>query len=91
MKATHSVKVNGIWYAAGCEIPAVVVDATKDTTVENVADTTQEPVVEEKRYTKSRIRLMNAADVKRLAASKGIENADSYSANALKEMLIRDM
>lgn len=88
MKATHSVKVNGVWYTAGSEIPAATeITAKEPEKVE--ADYTEAPKV--KRYTRTEIRQMNAAELRRVATENGIEGADNFTGSELKEMLLAKM
>ena len=77
MVATHTMKINGVVYRAGEEIPSpdekpVIVDER----------------VDEKKYSKSDIKTMKAADLRVLAEENGIERPDEYTGSELKEMLI---
>lgn len=77
MIATHTMKKNGVVYRAGEEIPSpdekpVIVNER----------------VDEKKYSKSDIKTMKAADLRVLAEENGIERPDEYTGNELKEMLI---
>ena len=75
MIATHSVKVNGVWYKAGEEIPS--------------AETIKKPVeVEEEKYTKTDINRMAAAELKELAGKQGIDGAEEMTGADLKKALI---
>lgn len=77
MIATHTMKKNGVVYRAGEEIPSpdekpVIVNER----------------VDEKKYSKSDIKTMKAADLRVLAEENGIERPDEYTGSELKEMLI---
>lgn len=88
MVATHTMKINGVVYRAGEEIPSpdekpVIVDERVD----------EKPIivnerVDEKKYSKSDIKTMKAADLRVLAEENGIERPDEYTGSELKEMLI---
>lgn len=104
MKADHIVKVNGEWYRAGAEIPAL-----SDVAVAKEADTPKEeiPVVEvpkednheeedhtevkAEKITKSKITLMNVAGLRELATKNGVENVDELTGSELKEILINKL
>lgn len=72
MVATHTMKINGILYRSGEEIPSPG----------------EKPVVEEKAISKSKIMTMKASDLRVLASKNGIENVEDYTGSELKEMLI---
>lgn len=77
MIATHTMKKNGVVYRAGEEIPS---PDEKPVIVNEKVD--------EKKYSKSDIKTMKAADLRVLAEENGIERPDEYTGNELKEMLI---
>jgi len=77
MIATHSVKIGGKWYKAGDKLPALT------PSVEEV----KKP--EERIYTKTDINRMPIAELKTLAASKGIESGDTMSGAELKKNLLK--
>ena len=77
MVATHTMKINGVAYRAGEDIPSpdekpVIVNER----------------VDEKHYSKSDIMTMKAADLRTLAGENGIERPDEYTGGELKKMLI---
>lgn len=55
---------------------------------EEIPEETEQPT---QPYTKTDINRMSTADLQKLAAEKGIENADSFSGADLKKMLIELM
>lgn len=73
MIATHRVKSNGVWYNCGDEIPEVE-KATSD--------------VDAATHTKTEINRMSTDDLKALAISEGIDDAENMTGGALKEVLI---
>ena len=77
MIATHTMKINGVVYRAGEEIPS---PDEKPVIVNEKVD--------EKKYSKSDIKTMKAADLRILAEENGIERPDEYTGSELKEMLI---
>ena len=77
MIATHTMKKNGVVYRAGEEIPS---PDEKPVIVNEKVD--------EKKYSKSDIKTMKAADLRVLAEENGIERPDEYTGSELKEMLI---
>lgn len=52
---------------------------------EEIPEETEQPT---QPYTKTDINRMSTADLQKLAGEKGIENADSFSGEDLKKMLI---
>lgn len=76
MIATHSVKINGKWYKAGDNLPALSV-AEKEL---------GKP--EERVYTKTEINRMPIAELKDLAAHMEIESSETMSGAELKKRLI---
>ena len=73
MIATHRIKSNGIWYNCGDEVPEIE-ESTSGT------DTAT--------HTKTEINRMSTDDLKALAVSEGIDNAENMTGGALKEVLI---
>lgn len=73
MIATHRIKSNGVWYNCGDEVPEVE-DAISGTDVAT--------------HTKTEINRMSTDDLKALAISEGIDNAENMTGGALKEVLI---
>lgn len=78
MKADCTMKINGVWYKAGDEIPE------KNNSPVSFNSATSS----EKAYTKTEINRMSTADLQTLATEQGIENADEVSGSELKKMLI---
>lgn len=76
MVAKHSVKVNGVWYKAGEEIPSA----------ETIKKTVE---VEEEKYTKTDINRMAIAELKELAGKQGIDGAGEMTGADLKKSLIK--
>lgn len=93
MKTDHTVKVNGEWYRAGMEIPAL----SAENTVEKETVVVEEPKEEihetakEEKLTKSKITLMNVAGLRELASKHGVENVDELTGSELKEILIEKL
>ena len=81
MVATHTMKINGVAYRVGEDIPS------PDEKPVAVNETVNE-VVDEKHYSKSDIMTMKAADLRTLAGENGIERPDEYTGGELKKMLI---
>lgn len=73
MKAKHTVKINGVWYREGCDIPSPSLNAKEETP---------------DKLTKSKIVLMKQSDLRELAKKHGVENADEKQAAELKEILL---
>lgn len=73
MIATHHIKSGGVWYNCGDEIPEV----EKTTSGADVVT-----------HTKTEINRMSTDDLKALAISEGIDNAENMTGGALKEVLI---
>lgn len=85
-RARYNIKINGVWYGAGDIIPTVPLPDTEraDTEPENEQS---EPA---KRYTRTDIYRMSTAELRDLAAERGIENALQLTGKELKERLIAD-
>ena len=75
MIATHFTKVNGKWYRAGQEIPALF----NAETPENEA--------EENHYTRTDINRMPVDELRKLAVEKGITGAESMDGADIKKAL----
>lgn len=73
MIAAHRIKSNGVWYNYGDEVPEIE-ESTSGT------DTAT--------HTKTEINRMSTDDLKALAISEGIDNAENMTGGALKEVLI---
>ena len=82
MIATHTMKINGVIYRVGEEIPSpaeVVEEKPKSEPIEVVKPD----------FTKSEIMLMKVAKLREVANEYGIENPDDYTGTELKDMLIQ--
>lgn len=77
MVATHTIKCGGKWYKTGEEVPEEKSLVPSD--FMNPPNIT---------YTKTEINRMSTADLQKLAAEQGIENAQATSGAELKEILI---
>lgn len=75
----HIVKYNGTYYAAGSDVPVETnnFEVKQDTNVEN-----------EESYTKTDINKMPIAELKDLAISIGITDAENKTGSELKKSLI---
>lgn len=81
MRATHSIKINGKWFKAGEELPAL----NSANEPENKAPDTEE----KKNYKRSDIFRMSTAELQKLANEEGIENADGTTGSELKNILVK--
>ena len=78
----HLVKYNGVYYPAGTNVPVGV------SSVEIKDNKIIDEVKEEVKYTKTDINRMSTSDLKSLAKSEGIKDADTLSGADLKKVLI---
>ncbi len=85
MVATNTIKINGVWYQAGDELPS---DRTPK--VEPKEDVKPE-VKEEKEYSKTEIMRMNNQALRKLASKNGIDNPEEYTGAELKDMLVEKL
>jgi hypothetical protein len=76
------VKYNGVYYPAGTNVPVGVAS------VEIKDNKIIDEVKEEVKYTKTDINRMSTSDLKSLAKSEGIKDADTLSGADLKKVLI---
>ena len=84
----HQVKYNGKYYPAGKDV-SVGEKAVEDKKEDNFAQYKNEPVESgEVTYTKTEINRMSTADLKALAKSKDVEDAEKMSGAELKKVLI---
>lgn len=95
MKATHTMKVNGIIYRAGEEIPSPDEKPVKQVEkpvekVEPPVEKAEEPIAEGK-YTKKDITFMKVSKLRELAEIEGVENPDELTGVELKKILIDKM
>lgn len=81
MKYDHVVKYNGVYYAAGDDVPE---EGTAPPTLNGFA-------VEERKYTKTDINKMTTAELQSLAAENGVEGAYDKTGGELKKALIELM
>ncbi len=79
MVATHSVKINGVWYRPGEKIK----EKAEDKNTSAFSNYMNPP-----EYTKTEISRMSTADLKKLAKELDIEEADTYTGADLKKLLI---
>lgn len=89
MKYNHMVKVNGVYYAAGEDVPEV---NTGNAAVETKppfsdSDITFE-TTEEKPYTKTDINTMNKEKLLEVAQRNGFEATDETTGSELKKYLL---
>lgn len=82
MVYSHLVKYNGVYYPAGTNVPVGV------SSVEIKDNKIIDEVKEEVKYTKTDINRMSTSDLKSLAKSEGIKDADTLSGADLKKVLI---
>lgn len=82
MVYSHLVKYNGVYYPAGTNVPVGVAS------VEIKDNKIIDEVKEEVKYTKTDINRMSTSDLKSLAKSEGIKDADTLSGADLKKVLI---
>jgi hypothetical protein len=82
MVYSHLVKYNGVYYPAGTNVPVGVAS------VEIKDNKIIDEVKEEIKYTKTDINRMSTSDLKSLAKSEGIKDADTLSGADLKKVLI---
>ena len=82
MKYDHMVKKNGIYYAAGEEVPE-----NEEMTVEESLPSFSE-TSEQKPYTKTEIQRMSVDSLRILAKEAGIENPEEISGSEIKKLLI---
>ena len=82
MVYSHLVKYNGVYYPAGTNVPVGVAS------VEIKDNKITDEVKEEVKYTKTDINRMSTSDLKSLAKSEGIKDADTLSGADLKKVLI---
>ena len=88
MKYNHMVKVNGVYYAAGEDVPEI---NTKKTAAEKTPPFSDSDITfetkEEKPYTKTDINKMSKAELQELARNTGVEGVDEMTGAELKEYL----
>ena len=82
MVYSHLVKYNVVYYPAGTNVPVGVAS------VEIKDNKITDEVKEEVKYTKTDINRMSTSDLKSLAKSEGIKDADTLSGADLKKVLI---
>lgn len=91
MVATHSIKINGVWYKAGDEISPAE-NTSKENKTDDFAQYMNEPVESgEETYTKTEINRMSTADLRRLAKDKEISGAEEMTGAELKKVLIEKL
>ena len=87
MIATHTMKINGIYYRAGEEIPS-----PDEKPVKKPVEPVETPVESEEKaevtYTKSDIMSMKAAKLRDIATENGVENPEELTGAELKKLLV---
>ena len=100
MKAEHTMKINGEWYRAGSEIPALADEpktVAEPKAVEPVEQAEATPEIAEndeaksEKLTKTKVMVMNVAGLRELGKQHGIENVDDHTGSELKEILINKL
>lgn len=85
----HMVKINGVYYATGEEVPGIDDMAVEETLPPYFdSDIELETKTEEKQYTKSEINRMSKEKLQELARNMGSEDIDNMTGTELKEYLI---
>lgn len=83
MRYDYMVKVNGVYYKAGEDVPTGAsskpVEAPKD------------DVKGGAKYTKEAIQKMKVADLRKLAQENGVKDVDESTGTELKEILIEKL
>lgn len=83
MKFSHLVKYNGQYYPAGADVPV------GDNSVKEVVEKDVKSIVEKQpQYTKTEINRMSTSELKEVATSNGVENAEEMTGADLKKVLI---
>ena len=72
MIATHSIKINGVWYTAGMKIPAVDPVGKE----------------REFSFSKTEIQRKSVSELKEIAEKLGIDGFESMTGSRLKKILI---
>lgn len=80
-RARYNIKIDGVWYGAGDIIPSAPLQDK---------DSENEQSKPAKSYTKTDIYSMSTAELRDLAAERGIENALQLTGKELKKRLIAD-
>lgn len=75
MIATHSIKINGVWYTAGMEIPAVEPVGKK----------------REFSFSKTEIQRKSVSELKEIAEKLEIDGFESMTGSNLKKILIEKL
>ena len=89
MIATHTMKINGLLYRAGEEIPSP--DETPKMVVDEPKEIVEEVVDEKPKYTKKDITFMKVANLRELAAEMGVKDPDELTGVELKSILIEKL
>ena len=82
MKFGHLVKYNGQYYPAGADVPV------GDNPVKEVVEDAKPIVEKQTDYTKTEINRMSTSELKEVATSNGVENAEEMTGADLKKVLI---
>lgn len=81
----YIVNKNGIWYAAGEDVPE---NNSKEVEKSTSSFSENTNLSAEKSYTKTEINRMSTADLQKLANEHGFDKAEEISGADLKKMLI---
>lgn len=84
----YTVKFKGMIYKAGVDVPESVEKKVENVVMAEVETSLPDTTETAKSYSKTDINRMPAAELKALAESVGIENAEDTSGNQLKKKLI---
>lgn len=85
MVATHTMKINGVMYRAGEDIPS---PDEKPVEKVEIKEEINEVKDDAPKYTKKDIAFMKVAKLREIAAENGVENPDELTGVELKEILI---
>lgn len=85
MEYPYIVNKNGIWYAAGENVPE---NDSKEVEKSTSSFSENTNLSVEKTYTKTEINRMSTSDLQTLATEQGIANAEEISGSELKKLLI---
>ena len=83
MKFNHIVNYNGVYYAAGEEVPIDDNSATKEETVESVGETSTH------QYTAEELEEIPVRKIREIAAERGFDISATIKADVINEFLIK--
>ena len=88
-KYPYIVNKNGIWYPAGTEVPEGAKPITTDINEDDFSEHMNPPQENNSfEYTKTEINRMSTAELREVAKSNGIDNAEDITGGELKKILI---